>query len=234
MSWAFLFPQPTPGLLGPRKEALRNVLCLDYYQLPPSPRPPWSPKGSTEECPRLYQPLSSCPSCTGILSPEMACCRCNKDGVCRSCSCVKDNKPCKGCQPGRLGKCENGFYSSSSSLPQKEKSKTAKAAPHTKASIVQPLPVQSQVPPTQSNMTLTPPTLSPDLFQATPVSHNISVASPHTSPGPLLTLVSDLPPFKPTTTTNIVWGTENLSDFGSVINQVYNEVIHWRKNFFRV
>ena len=37
----------------------------------------------------------------------MACCRCNKDGKCISCSCVKEGTCCVSCCPKRLGKCKN-------------------------------------------------------------------------------------------------------------------------------
>ena len=37
----------------------------------------------------------------------MACCRCNRTGRCRNCSCVKNGRQCLGCLPQRLGNCIN-------------------------------------------------------------------------------------------------------------------------------
>ena len=37
----------------------------------------------------------------------MTCCRCNRTGVCRNCSCKKSGNPCTSCLPGRLGNCVN-------------------------------------------------------------------------------------------------------------------------------
>ena len=36
-----------------------------------------------------------------------ACCRCNRKGLCKGCSCVKAGRSCSGCLPGRLGQCSN-------------------------------------------------------------------------------------------------------------------------------
>lgn len=36
-----------------------------------------------------------------------ACCRCNRQGKCKNCSCVKQGKICAGCLPSREGSCSN-------------------------------------------------------------------------------------------------------------------------------
>ena len=38
---------------------------------------------------------------------DMSCCKCNRSGRCRNCSCVKGGKICQGCLPQRLGHCAN-------------------------------------------------------------------------------------------------------------------------------
>ena len=37
----------------------------------------------------------------------MTCCRCNRSGRCRNCSCVKNGTLCQDCLPQRLGNCTN-------------------------------------------------------------------------------------------------------------------------------
>ena len=37
----------------------------------------------------------------------MACCRCNRSGICRNCSCAREGKACISCLPKRLGQCKN-------------------------------------------------------------------------------------------------------------------------------
>ena len=44
---------------------------------------------------------------------KMPCCKCNKTGRCRNCSCVKTGLQCLSCLPGRLGLCSNNSNSTS-------------------------------------------------------------------------------------------------------------------------
>lgn len=37
----------------------------------------------------------------------MTCCRCNRNGACRNCVCVREGKRCTSCLPKRLGSCSN-------------------------------------------------------------------------------------------------------------------------------
>ncbi len=37
----------------------------------------------------------------------VACCRCNRTGVCRGCACVKADRPCLSCLPSQVGRCLN-------------------------------------------------------------------------------------------------------------------------------
>ena len=63
-----------------------------------------------------------------------ACCRCNRTGICRSCSCVKAGQPCTNCLPGRLLRCRNPPSSPSPAppaLPPSVRSDDADAHPAT-------------------------------------------------------------------------------------------------------
>ena len=42
----------------------------------------------------------------------MTCCRCNRSGSCKNCSCAKKKSKCTNCLPCRLNRCENGLSSS--------------------------------------------------------------------------------------------------------------------------
>ena len=46
-----------------------------------------------------------------------SCYRCNKSGKCKGIFCMKTNKVCDGCLPGRLGRCLNSFLPPTSSVP---------------------------------------------------------------------------------------------------------------------
>ena len=51
-----------------------------------------------------------------VLSKEGNCCRCNRTGTCKNCSCVKAGVPCMKCLPGNFGKCLNQLPRGSSAL----------------------------------------------------------------------------------------------------------------------
>ena len=38
---------------------------------------------------------------------NQVCCRCNRSGLCKSCSCSKLGRLCQNCMPSRLGRCRN-------------------------------------------------------------------------------------------------------------------------------
>lgn len=38
---------------------------------------------------------------------DMTCCRCNRTGSCKNCSCKKEGRKCDNCLPGKLNKCLN-------------------------------------------------------------------------------------------------------------------------------
>ena len=50
------------------------------------------------------------------MAKMVACCRCNRNGVCEGCACVKANRLCSSCLPGRLGTCLNCQPSSTESV----------------------------------------------------------------------------------------------------------------------
>ena len=53
-----------------------------------------------------------------LATSEMTCCRCNRSGRCRNCSCVKSGTPCQGCLPQRLGNCTNASVPTSNQEQQ--------------------------------------------------------------------------------------------------------------------
>ena len=183
----------------------------------------------------------------------MACCRCNRTGRCRNCSCVKMGRQCLGCLPQRLGNCIN----------------TVQTQPPQSA------PVTSQDPllhPNSSNgsaadlsPTSTPVISVPETphTPSTPVSpcsgsqpSTIAAETPHSLPTPSstfsrlspLTRVTEtppsqitshpapleLPPFTPASEPNFYWGSHNATIFMDSLNAVYSEVVHWTPNYFKV
>ena len=46
----------------------------------------------------------------------MVCCKCNRSGYCRNCVCVKANRTCVDCLPGKLGQCTNKSTTNENSI----------------------------------------------------------------------------------------------------------------------
>ena len=140
----------------------------------------------------------------------VACCKCNRSGQCRGCACVKAGKHCSNCLPSRLGNCSN-------------------LSPTTKGkdlpSVTDNTPDHHASPSISSNVVKHPtPTSAP--------CDNDGVTSPtrpnQQSPGPVL------PPYEPMAEPNFVWGNTDSLTFCKLTAEVYEEIIHWKKNCFKI
>ena len=134
----------------------------------------------------------------------MSCCKCNRTGRCRNCSCVKAGRPCQGCLPQRLGNCSNV-----TSIPVPDQSApTVQLNPPPTSS-------ESQSPSAGTSEPLAPPAISPMSDGEHP---NCDVSWPETALQP--------PTF--------MWGPYQGADFCTLINTAYDEVVQWRRNLFQV
>ena len=130
----------------------------------------------------------------------MSCCKCNRSGRCRNCSCVKSGRTCQGCHPQRLGNCANGRQSSS-----------------------QPASSDSNQPPN-----LNPQVDHVNVLPETPTEVPISPAARcHDSTAGLGVLAWPYPALQ---LPNFTWGSCSGETFGARINTAYEEVIHWKWN----
>ena len=138
------------------------------------------------------------------------CCRCNRKGLCKGCSCVKAGCPCSGCLPGRLGQCSN-------------------SAP---ALVPPAVPVPS-VPSALSSLPLPTVSVLPALPSSTaPVSSRSardSSMQPNSSPRP-----PSLPPFETPADPSFMWGDLPGDECVQLVNNCYDEAIHWKPNLFKV
>ena len=145
---------------------------------------------------------------------EMSCCRCNRSGRCKNCSCVKSGNTCQGCLPQRLDNCTNA----SQPLQQLQSVQRSPSGPSQSMSM-SPVRLSDQnvktvipeMPNTSAN------TISPlDEVSQTSSSMNIT--------WPLLALQ---PP-------NFMWDSCSGETLCTRIEQAYEEVVHWRRNLFQV
>lgn len=137
----------------------------------------------------------------------VVCCKCNRSGHCRNCACVKAGKTCQGCLPSRLNQCTN-INPPSTKATQKDAHQDAAPTNPTITDIHQ-NDVHQDVPTnSMSNRDVIPPDI------------------PDTSPS--------LPTFIPLADSNFVWGETDSIHFKETLKKVYEEVVHWRKNCFKL
>ena len=135
----------------------------------------------------------------------MPCCRCNRSGRCRNCSCVKAGSTCQSCLPQRQGNCSNN--GSTTTPPQK----------------------LFQIPEHHTTMSIAAPDEGSPMNTTDESEHEGTPPTMPVSP-PITTLVS--PPAQQPR--NFRWGPHEGDEFYSIISNVYEEVIHWRRNVFLV
>ena len=152
----------------------------------------------------------------------MVCCRCNKTGRCRNCSCEKTGNHCQSCLPSRLGQCSNCSITISqpdgtSLLPK------------------QPRPI------IQPAVTLTPlliPIRAPvSLGQTISIPSILSqscLEELQSSNGEHLTSIPNIPAFTPMANPTFASGVHDSATVMKTTSSVYNEVVQWRRNIFPV
>ena len=145
----------------------------------------------------------------------MTCCKCNRTGRCRSCSCVKRGFPCQGCQPMRLGNCENANPSQTPSTSEEPVTLT-------------------------SNLTQSSEYRSTDSYLVESPEDSIDTAI--ISQPPITSLSSSdsatvdpiLPPFVAAADPVFVWGECDATQLTDDLNAAYAEAIHWKMNLFKL
>ena len=163
------------------------------------------------------------------------CCRCNRAGSCRRCACVRAGKPCTNCLPSKLETCSN----------------------------VCPTPTPSADPPAVTAVTqfavtqfldTTETSVNTDADAAVETEATAETGAsinyhPHPCPSPYATHAlsphnqdsiqcplqePQLPSYTPTNVPSFRWGSLNADDFSHALEGTYAEVVHWRRNNFKV
>ena len=161
------------------------------------------------------------------------CCRCNRTGQCRGCACVKAGKSCSNCLPSRLGNCSNVSATTNANTDTNTDTANRDVSALSNTSI--------------STISTATASTSPSSSPVGPAVSSSGVASIHdTQNQPSISfsrapprnvsppLSPNLPPFIPMAAPNFVWGDEDSATFCKSIRDAYDEVIHWKRNLFRV
>ena len=155
----------------------------------------------------------------------VVCCRCNGDGKCKNCVCVKEKRTCTSCLPSRRGKCLNIKQPAASTTTPAQPSTADRELP-THAAVTNATSSSPTTPPQSTTIaSSTHPASGKSLFNAhSPTSPS---SSSHTPTAPTHSSLPDYPPVMPPSFT---WGSVSSADFSSMLDSIYNEVTHWRRN----
>ncbi len=162
------------------------------------------------------------------------CCRCNGQGRCRSCKCVRDGVNCTNCTPGRNGRCEN----TAPPVPPPVPPPSAPRHPDPSCAVdAMDAMDQEQAPSATATVeqsseagvaALLPSNLTPG------VESNLLGPNPTTPTTPNSIRLQPLPSPSPMADPTFVWGPCDAETFTHSLTAAYTEVVHWKRNLFRV
>ena len=152
--------------------------------------------------------------CQAASKRNLECCRCNDNGLCLRCRCVKSNTCCVSCLPLKRGHCQN------------DRPDLAQAIWPTDAGSVS-VNLRSSGIPTAARPN--PSTPLPLASSPPRVANPFSAASNH-APN-VSSFTPSLPFPAPAAEPNFVWGTLDANSFQKIITKAYEEVVHWQKKF---
>ena len=152
------------------------------------------------------------------------CCRCNREGTCRNCSCAKSKSCCNGCLLSRLGRCQNEGTSTQLVFS----SPLSSSSQHSSRLLEPPSSLMVQ-PPCANQLVSSPPALLPPSLE--PVPSLPLAPSLQSTPSES---IEPLPPHQPLQQPLFKWNDIDGPIFIQAINSCYSEVVHWRHNLFKV
>ena len=144
------------------------------------------------------------------------CCRCNASGRCRNCSRKKSGHSCVNCLPHRWGHCEN--------IPPDDESRQQPDVNQESQKHFDENPANRQLVEAQGSLATSP---------TSPINAP-STTPPPLPPPSLPETFQSLPAHPPLQTPNFMWGNVDEEAFTIATNNAYGEVVHWRRNVFKV
>ena len=175
------------------------------------------------------------------------CCRCNASGRCTNCSCKKANRVCVNCLPSRQGHCNNPPKPDTTeaaeqgseqhtAVPRSETQDQASPRDGGNGPVLMATPTpsenltpQADTSPTSTASQLPRPTTKSTEQQPTGPAVTGNPDNPSREPPP-----PPLPEYMPAPHPTFRWGDKDGKTFINSIELCYSEIVHWRKNLFRV
>ena len=174
------------------------------------------------------------------------CCRCNGQGRYRRCSCSRSGVPCSNCAPGRNSRCENVVAVAVMSLSTQSQTLAGGLPPSPSRDLqCQAIPLDSEV--SSSHESVLSPAI-PGRKSPLPDPHepvhthtmqlscttNDSGANVHSPTHGTACANAPLPNFPTAAESSLTWGQQGADSFRHSLDAGYAEVVHWRKNSFKV
>ena len=160
------------------------------------------------------------------------CCRCNASGQCKNCSCKKSKKRCLNCLPSRRGHCANAPSDTSSLETQRPQAQSLRrdGLPEVPNGGSNP-PEVNEEPTAAANFT--PANFTPANFAPTLEEPEFTPTFTSAENTPAL-WGEDLPAYLPPAAANFKWGVLDAESFAQSVNAIYDEVVHWKRNLFKI
>ena len=162
----------------------------------------------------------------------MTCCRCNRTGSCKNCSCSKSNLKCTNCLPSRLNKCLNLNLNSDGS----EERSLSEQEDQTDLEAITTIQ-ESCLSNTDNAQTLSQFDSSFMSELESPVNNDRASCVQSTTTEPLSSSGNGewkLPDPSPVAEPTFTWGELDSVTFIAHVNKAYDEVVHWNINLFSV
>ena len=174
------------------------------------------------------------------------CCRCNGQGRYRRCSCSRSGVPCSNCVPGCNSRCENVAAVAVMSLSTQSQTLAGGLPPSPSRDLqCQAIPLDSEV--SSSHESVLSPAI-PGRKSPLPDPHepvhthtmqlscttNDSGANVHSPTHGAACANAPLPNFPTAAESSLTWGQQGADSFRHSLDAGYAEVVHWRKNSFKV
>ena len=159
------------------------------------------------------------------------CCRCNGNGRCKGCVCVRSGKHCTNCTQNQVGRCENRGGVASAEPDNQDQGRNCVNQDYAL--------VNGQIenlgqPTEREGMELS----DVEVFRESPLlDDRIEATLPHDNRTSIMESVKsynyeDPWPLPSCSQPNFQWGSKDGKAFCDMIDEAYDDIVHWKRNIF--
>ena len=159
------------------------------------------------------------------------CCRCNGNGRCKGCVCVRSGKHCTNCTPNQVGRCENRGGVASAEPDNHDQGRNCVNQDY---ALVNGQMENLGQPTEREGMELS----DVEVFRESPLlDDRIEATLPHDNQTSSMESVmsynyEDPWPLPSCSQPNFQWGSKDGKAFCDMIDEAYDDIVHWKRNIF--